>query len=167
MRHRLEGFAVLAAILLAAATAGAQAPAASKGHAAKAEREIREFFAAYLRLHAAKQMDAWQALFLPEAICVRTGRDGHVIQYRAADLAARIAEEAKKLESQHETFEDVRIEVEGDAGMYATLWKLYHNGQKVRQGRAWFSLVKMKAEGRQAGSSGAGWRIAALVWYNQ
>ena len=155
--------ALIATFLLAIAfphPAGAQwkqgAPKSAQGPE-KAVAEIRAFFDEYLRLHAAKDMPAWQALFLPEAVCVRTADDGKVIIYRPADLAQSIAEEAAKLESQHETLEDVRIEVEGDAGAYSTLWKLYQNGEWVRQGRAWYSLVRKDGK----------WRIAALVWYRQ
>ncbi len=131
-----------------------EAPRSTRGPRAATE-EIRAFFDHYLRLHASKDMDAWVKTFLPEAVCVRTGDDGKVIVYRAAELAASIAEEAKKLDSQHETLEDVRIEAEGDAAVYSTRWRLFHNGKEIRSGRAFFSLV------RRDGS----WRIAALVWY--
>ena len=117
--------------------------------------EIQALFAEYLRLHAAKDMAGWQKLFLAEAICVRTADDGNVVAYPVAELARSIDEEARKLESQHETFEQVRIEVDGDAATYATLWKLYHNGKLMRQGRAYFSLVRKDGK----------WMIAALVWY--
>lgn len=132
-----------------AATASATGPAAS--HA-----EIRAFFDEYLRLHEQKDMAAWPKLFLDGATIVRTGSDTRVLRYSPADLAARIAAEAAKLDSQHETFEDIRIEADGHAAMYSTHWKLFHNGALVREGRAWFSLV------RDAGR----WRIASLVWYN-
>lgn len=121
----------------------------------EAVEEIRNFFDRYLRLHAEKNMDAWLELFLPEAVCVRTADDGRVITYRAADLATSIAEEAKKLDSQHETFDDIRIEVSGDAAMYSAHWKLFHNGAQVREGRAWFLLARKDKQ----------WRISALTWY--
>jgi len=119
------------------------------------QAEIEALFTTYLRLHAAKDMKAWQGLFLPEAIAVRTGSDGVVNIYPIAELARSIAETARTLDSQHETFEDTRIETYGDTAVYSTRWKLFHNQQFVRQGRAFFSLIKK--DGR--------WRIASLVWY--
>lgn len=121
-----------------------------------AHAEIRAFFDEYLRLHEAKDMNAWPKLFLEGAAIVRTGSDGRALRYSPSDLAARIAAEAAQLDSQHETFHDIRIEADGDAAMYSTHWKLYHNGALVREGRAWFLLA------RDAGR----WRIASLVWYN-
>jgi ketosteroid isomerase-like protein len=129
-------------------------PSAARG-SEKSQAEIRAFFDEYLRLHAAPDMDAWVKLFLPEAIAVRTADDGKVIVYRAAELAASIAEEAKKLDSQHETFEDVRMDIEGDAAVYSALWRLYHNGREIRHGRAWFLLARKDQQ----------WRISALTWY--
>lgn len=144
----------------AAAQSGAsrarQAPTASLVGLPATGNEIRAFFDEYLRLHEAKDMTAWPRLFLEGAVIVRTGSDGRAIRYSPADLAARIADEAATLESQHEIFEDVRIEADGDAAMYSTHWKLFHNGKLVREGRAWFLLA------RDAGH----WRIASLVWYN-
>ena len=126
--------------------------------AADAQAEIRVLFAEYLRLHAAKEMLAWKDLFLPEALCVRTGADGRVEVYtNIREFAAGIAETAKTLQSQHETFEEVKIAVDGDAGTYATLYSLYHNGKKLQQGRAYFSLLRREGK----------WLIAALVWYKQ
>ena len=119
------------------------------------QAEVEALFTTYLRLHAAKDMKAWQELFLPEAIAVRTGSDGVVNIYPIAELARSIAETARTLDSQHETFEDTRIETYGDTAVYSTRWKLFHNRQFVRQGRAFFSLIRQ--EGR--------WRIVSLVWY--
>lgn len=143
-----------------------QAPTASATGPRAAHDEIRAFFDEYLRLHEAKDMAAWPKLFLEGAAIVRTGSDNRVLRYTPAELAARIAAEAEKLESQHETFDDIRIEADGDAAMYSTHWKLFHNGTLVREGRAWFLLAKLRADGRPAQSIGAGWRIASLVWYN-
>jgi hypothetical protein len=133
-----------------------QDPTASSTGPRAAHAEIRAFFDEYLRLHEAKDMAAWPKLFLDGATIVRTGSDGGVLRYSPADLASRIAAEAAKLDSQHETFHDIRIEADGHAAMYSTHWKLFHSGKLVRQGRAWFSLV------RDAGR----WRIASLVWSN-
>jgi hypothetical protein len=133
-----------------------QDPTASSTGPRAAHAEIRAFFDKYLRLHEAKDMAAWPRLFLEGAAIVRTGSDGRVLRYSPADLAARIAAEADKHDSQHETFHDIRIEADGAAAMYSTHWKLFHNGKLVREGHAWFSLV------RDAGH----WRIASLVWYN-
>lgn len=125
------------------------------GSAKNSKAEIQAMFTEYLRLHATKDMAGWQKLFLPEAICVRTADDGKVAVYPVAQLAESIAEEAKTLQSQHETFHEVRIDVDGDAATYSTLWKLYHNGKLIRQGRAYFSLARKDGK----------WMIAALVWY--
>lgn len=133
-----------------------QDPTASSTGPRATHDEIRAFFNEYLRLHEAKDMTAWPRLFLDNAAIVRTGSDGRVLRYSPADLAARIAAEAAKLDSQHETFHDIRIEADGDAAMYSTHWKLFHNGKLVREGRAWFLLA------RDAGQ----WRIASLVWFN-
>ncbi|MCL4522955.1 MAG: nuclear transport factor 2 family protein [Acidobacteria bacterium] len=120
--------------------------------------EIRALFAEFLKLHAAKKMDEWRdKVFLPEAICVRTAPDGEVAVFPVAELARIIAEEAKSLDEQHEEFEDVRIEVYGNAAHYATSWTLFHNGKVARKGRAFFSLVKKEGA----------WRIASLVWYRE
>jgi len=133
-----------------------QAPTASYFASPTAIAEIRAFFDKYLRLHEQKDMAAWPELFLDGATIVRTGSDARFIRYTPADLAARIATEAAKLESQHETFEDIRIEADGAAAMYSTHWKLFHNGAQVREGRAWFLLARDSAQ----------WRIASLVWFN-
>ncbi len=151
----------LPAFQQAAAQAAAPAwrqdpPRMTRGPRAATE-QIRSLFDEYLRLHAAKDMDGWLKTFLPEAVCVRTGDDGKVIVYRAAELAASIAEEAKKLESQHESFEDVRIEADGDAAVYSTLWRLFHNGKEMRRGRAYFTLARKDGH----------WKIASLVWYRR
>lgn len=132
----------------------AGAEKAARPTAPQAMSEIRSFFAEYLRLHAAREMDKWRELFLPEAVCVSASPDGTVRSYPASELARSIAEEARRLRSQHETFEDTRMEVYGHTALYATNWTLYHDGKPVRKGRAFFSLVK---------KDGA-WRIAALVW---
>jgi len=124
---------------------------------AAARVEIRAVFDEYLKLHEAKDMTAWPQLFLPEAVCVRTADDGKMMVYKPTELAASIAEEARKLDAQHETFEDVRIDIDGDAAAYSTEWRLFHNDREVRRGRAWYSLVR---------KDGA-WRIASLVWYRQ
>lgn len=124
--------------------------------AAKSRAEIRDLFVEYLRLHAAKEMDKWAELFIPEAIAVRTGSDGRVETYtNMKQFAAEIAEAAKSLESQHETFEQVKISVDGDAGVYETLYSLYHNKKKIQQGRVWFSVVRVQGT----------WKIASFVWY--
>jgi hypothetical protein len=120
--------------------------------------EIRALFAEYVKLHATKKMDEWRdKMFLPEAICVQTLNDGRVRVFGIADLAQTIADEAKALDEQHETFEDVRIEVYGNAAHYATSWRLFQNGKEARKGRAFFSLVKKEGA----------WKIAALVWYRE
>jgi ketosteroid isomerase-like protein len=119
--------------------------------------QIRALLDEYLRLHAAKDMTAWAKMFLPEAAIVRTADDGKVITYKPAELAASIAEEARKLDSQHETFEDITIDVEGDAASYAGTWRLFHNGKEVRQGRAWYTLVRRDGH----------WLIASLAWYRR
>lgn len=124
--------------------------------AAESRAQIRDLFVQYLRLHAAKEMNQWAALFLPGAIAVRTGRDGRVETYTdMKKFAAEIAEAAKSLEEQHETFEQVKISVDGDAGVYETLYSLYHNHKKIQQGRVWFSVVRVQGA----------WKIAAFVWY--
>jgi hypothetical protein len=117
--------------------------------------EIRALFVDYLKVHAANDMEKFRQFFLPEANCVGTSPDGAVRVQTAAQLAARIAEEAKGLKTQHETFEDTRIEVYGNTALYATNWTLFHDGKPVRKGRAFFSLVR----------KGGAWRIAALVWH--
>ena len=142
----------LTALLFGMVTASSARPSS---FAASSQVEIEELFAVYLRLHAAKDMEAWRGLFLPEAIAVRTGSDGVVNIYPIAELARSIAETARTLDSQHETFEDTRIEIYGDTAVYSTRWKLFHNQQFLRQGRAFFSLIKK--DGR--------WWIASLVWY--
>jgi hypothetical protein len=120
--------------------------------------EIRALFAEFLKLHAAKKMDEWRdKMFLSEAVCFRTTPDGEVAVFPVAELARTIAEEAKSLDEQHETFEDVRIEVHGNAAHYATSWTLFHNGKIARKGRAFFSLVKKEGA----------WKIASLVWYRE
>jgi putative lumazine-binding protein len=120
--------------------------------------EIRVLFAEYIKLHAAKKIDEWRdRMFLPEAICVQTLNDGKVNVFPIADLAKQIAEEAKALDEQHEVFEDVRIEVYGNAALYATGWRLFQNGKEASKGRAFFSLVKKEGS----------WRIASLVWYRE
>ena len=120
--------------------------------------EIRALFAEFLKLHAAKKMDEWRdKMFLSEAVCFRTAADGEVAVFPVAELARTIAEEAKSFDEQHETFEDVRIEVHGNAAHYATSWTLFHNGTVARKGRAFFSLVKKEGA----------WKIASLVWYRE
>ena len=120
--------------------------------------EIRALFAEFLKLHAAKKMDEWRdKMFLSEAVCFRTSPDGQVAVFPVAELARTIAEEAKSLDEQHEEFEDVRIEVYGNAAHYATSWTLFHNGKIARKGRAFFSLVKKEGA----------WKIASLVWYRE
>jgi hypothetical protein len=120
--------------------------------------EIRALFAEFLKLHAAKKMDEWRdRMFLSEAVCFRATPDGQVAIFPVAELARTIAEEAKSLDEQHETFEDVRIEVHGNAAHYATSWTLFHNGKVARKGRAFFSLVKKEGA----------WKIASLVWYRE
>jgi hypothetical protein len=120
--------------------------------------EIRALFAEFLKLHAAKKMDEWRdRMFLAEAVCFRTAADGQVAVFPVAELARTIAEEAKSIDEQHETFEDVRIEVHGNAAHYATSWTLFHNGKVARKGRAFFSLVKKEGA----------WKIASLVWYRE
>ncbi len=133
-----------------------EAPKSTKG-AAKAVAEIRAFMDEYLRLHAAKDMANWVKTFLPEAAIVRTADDGKVITYKPAELAKSIADEATKLESQHETFEDIAIDVEGDAASYAGTWRLFHNGKELRDGRAWYTMVRREGK----------WQIASLVWYRR
>ena len=132
------------------------APKVAKG-SAKAVAEIRAFMDEYLRLHAAKDMANWVKTFLPEATIVRTADDGKVIAYKPAELAKSIADEAAKLESQHETFEDIVIDVEGDAASYAGTWRLFHNGKELRDGRAFYTMVKRDGK----------WLIASLVWYRR
>ncbi|HEV8383546.1 MAG TPA: nuclear transport factor 2 family protein [Candidatus Acidoferrales bacterium] len=120
--------------------------------------EIRALFAEFLKLHAAKKMDEWRdKMFLHEAVCFRTTRDGQVAVFPIAELARNIAEEAKSLDEQHEVFENERIEVYGHAAHYATTWTLFHNGKVARKGRAFFSLTKKEGA----------WKIASLVWYRE
>lgn len=132
------------------------APQSTKGPALSVAA-MRTFFDEYLRLHAAKDMDRWVKLFLPEATIVRTADDGRVIIYKPAELARSIADEAAKLASQHETFEDIAIDVEGNAASYAGTWRLFHNGKEMRDGRAWYTLVRREGK----------WLIASLVWYRR
>lgn len=167
-RHLAHGFRLaLLATLLAAVAFHLPALAAPGGRedaarpfaaspAPQAMSEIRTLFAEYLKLHAAKDMDKWKDLFLPEATAVSSNPEGTVHVYHVAELARSIAEDAKKLQSQHEIFEDTRIEVYGNTALYATNWTLFHDGKAVRKGRAFFSLVK---------KDGA-WRIASLVWHS-
>ena len=144
---------LLSVVWLWPGSAPVQKPAGSNSPA-----EVRALFAEYLRLHAAKDMTAWAELFLPEANCVRTGFDGRIEIYtNMKDFAAGIAEGAKALKEQHETFDQVNVDVNGDAGSYATTYSLYHDGKKIQQGRAYFNVVRK--DGR--------WRIASLVWYKQ
>ncbi len=163
MRHRQFLTALvataLAAIWLQAVAAGPPARAVTQAPTTTGSMtEIRALFSEYLKLHAAKKMDAWRdKMFLPEAICVQTLNDGKVNVYPVAQLAHNIAEEAKSLDEQHETFEDVRIEVYGNAAHYATTWRLFHNGKETRKGRAFFSLVRKEGA----------WKIASLVWYRE
>lgn len=131
-------------------------PKSPKGPA-KSVAEIRAFMEDYLRLHAAKDMPNWVKTFLPEATIVRTADDGKVIAYKPAELAKSIGDEAQKLESQHETFEDVAIDVEGAAASFGGTWRLFHNGKELRQGRAWYTLVRRDGK----------WLIASLVWYRR
>jgi ketosteroid isomerase-like protein len=140
-----------------AAPVSAAAPPAGapQTRSARAGAEIGDLFATYLRLHAAKDMEGWRRLFLPEVVCVRTGSDGVVSKYPITELAAGIAEDAKTLEEQHETFEHVRLEAHGDAASYSATYLLFHDNRKIQQGRAFFSLVRV---------DGA-WKIASLVWY--
>jgi hypothetical protein len=120
--------------------------------------EIRALFADYIKLHAAKKFDEWRDhMFLPEAICVQTLNDGKVNVFQVEQLAKQIADDAKSLDEQHEVFEDVRIEVYGNAAQYATGWRLFQNGKEVSKGRAFFSLVKKEGA----------WKIASLVWYRE
>ena len=133
-----------------------ESPRLTKG-SRESVAQIRAFLDDYLRLHAAKDMDAWVKAFLPEAVIVRTADDGKVITYKPGELASSIADEAKKLDSQHETFEDITIDVEGDAASYAGTWRLFHNGKEMRQGRAWFTLVRRDGH----------WLIASLAWYRR
>lgn len=157
MKPRWTGTALLATLLAAfwlhaTLWTTAAAPAAASP---QAMTEIRAFFDLYLRLHAEKKMTEWSELFLPEANCISAAPDGSVRVYEAAELAKSIAEDAAKLDSQRETFEDTRIEIHGLTAMYSTTWRLFHNNKEVRKGRAFFSLVK---------KDGA-WKIAALVWH--
>jgi ketosteroid isomerase-like protein len=131
--------------------------AAAGADTAAAEAEIRDLFAIYLRLHAAKDMAAWQELFLPGAMAVETMPDGSIDSYPVSELAAYIAEKAKSLGTQHETLEDVRIEVAGNAASYSTRYTLFHDGRKVDEGRAFFLLAR----------EGGRWRITSLTWYSQ
>lgn len=133
-----------------------EAPKSTKGPA-KSIAEIRAFMDEYLRLHAAKDMANWVKTFLPEVTIVRTADDGQVITYKPAELAKSIGDEAVKLESQHETFEDIAIDVEGDAASYAGTWRLFHNGKELRDGRAWYTLIRRDGK----------WLIASLVWYRR
>jgi len=133
-----------------------ETPKSAKGPA-KSIAEIRAFMDEYLRLHAAKDTARWVKTFLPEATIVRTADDGKVITYKPAELAKSIGDEAQKLESQHETFEDISIDVEGDAASYAGTWRLFHNGKELRDGRAWYTMVRRDGK----------WQIASLVWYRR
>ena len=142
---------------LAAKPAWRQEPTKVAKGPAKSVAEIRAFMDDYLRMHAAKDMTNWVKTFLPEATIVRTADDGQVILYTPAQLAKSIADEAVKLDSQHETFEDIVIDVEGDAASYGGTWRLFHNGKELRNGRAWYTLVKRNGK----------WVIASLVWYRR
>ena len=130
--------------------------------------EIRALFAEFLKLHAAKKMDEWRdKMFLSEAVCFRTSPVGQVTVFPIAELARTIAEEAKSLDEQHEVFEDVRIEVYGNAAHYATTWTLFHNGKVARKGRAFFSLVKKDGAWKIA-PAGLSWiAIRLLRWINR
>ena len=139
-----------------ASPAGPEVAAADPATAA-AEAEIGELFATYLRLHAAKDMAGWQALFLPGAMAVETVPDGSIDAYPVSELAAYIAEAAKRLGTQHETLEEVRIEVAGNAASYSTRYTLYHDGKNVDEGRAFFLLARKDGQ----------WKITALTWYSQ
>jgi len=117
--------------------------------------EIRALFEDYARFHAEKKLDAWQNLFLAEANCISTAADGSVTIRHADVMARAIEEEARSIKTQKISFEDTRIEVHGNAALFAANWTLLHDGKVARRGRAFFSLVK---------KDGA-WRIAALVWH--
>ena len=133
-------------------------PAAQAPSSTGSMTEIRALFADYLKLHAAKKMDEWQSrMFLPEAICVRTSGDGKVTVFPVAELAQAISDEAKNFEEQHETLEDARIEIYGNAAHYAASWTLFQNNKQAAKGRAFFSLVRKEGA----------WKIAALVWYTE
>ncbi len=126
--------------------------------AKKAVREICALFDAYQREHGAGgSMRGYAKLFMPGAIAVRTADDGKVMTFTAAQLARDIAAEAKRLDSQHVTYDDVWIDVDGDAAGVAATWHLFHNGTKVRDGRAYYSLVRQRGK----------WRIASLIWYRR
>jgi hypothetical protein len=161
---RMTTAALLATALTAfwfqpATVTRAAAPVASSASLApappQAMSEIRALFTEYLRLHAAKDMDKWKELFLPEANATRTTPDGAAQVYPIAELARIIGEEAQTVKEQRETFDDTRIEVHANAALYAANWTLFHDGKMVRQGRAFFSLVKKEGS----------WKIAALVWH--
>ena len=148
------GWVAVAAAVFCAACSGAPAPQPA---ANPAEVEIRDLFATYLRLHAAKDMDGWQALFLPEAIAVETMADGSASVYPVSELARFIADAATRLDSQHETLEEMRIETAGGAASCSTRYVLFHNGDRVDSGRAFFLLARR--EGR--------WRITSLTWFSE
>ena len=136
--------------------APAELPAADPalGEASKAEAEILELFDVYLRLHAEKKMDEWNALFIPEAIGVEVERDGTSSTFPVTELARSIAGYGKTIRSQRETLDQVRIETHGGAGTYAARYTLFINGENVQTGRAFFPLIRK--DGR--------WKIAGLVW---
>ncbi len=150
--------AVAAAVLVGACALAACSPREGGGDsgapADAAQAQIETLFADYLRLHAAKDMDGWQALFLPEAIAVEVEREGAPAVYPIAELARSIAEYGRTIGSQHETLEQVGIDTHGGAGAYAARYTLFIDGQNVQSGRAFFSLVRRDGL----------WRIAALVW---
>jgi ketosteroid isomerase-like protein len=141
----------------APAAAGLPEPEAAAPATQAAEAQIRALFARYLELHAAKDMAGWQELFLPGATAVETMPDGSIDAYPVTALAAYIAEKAKSLRSQHETLEDVRIEVAGNAASYSTRYTLFHDDRKVDEGRAFFLLARRDGQ----------WKITALTWYSQ
>ena len=150
---------VAAAVLAGACALAACSPRGGGGGdsgppADAAQAQIETLFADYLRLHAAKDMTGWQALFLPEAIAVEVERDEAPAVYPIADLARSIAEYGRTIGSQHETLEQVSIDTHGGAGACAARYTLYIDGENVQSGRAFFSLVRRDGL----------WRIAALVW---
>jgi len=120
----------------------------------QAMSEIRVLFAEYVKLHAAKEMEKWRELFLPEANCVNAAADGSVYVYSVAQMARNIAEESKTVKAQQLTLDETRIEVHGNAASYAATHTVTLDGKPVRHGRSFFSLVKKDGN----------WKIAALVW---
>ena len=121
-------------------------------------RQICALFDAYQRQHSAGgSMRGYAKLFIPGALAVRTADDGKIITFSAQKLARDIAAEARRLASQYVTYDDVWIDAEGDAAGVAATWHLFHNGRRVRSGRAYYSLVRLRSK----------WRIASLVWYRR